>query len=141
MQWCLGLARGECSRVFEAEVFSGLGEGEFYVSIYSKGFRLNLGFTPYPGTLNTRLRRDVELFNKCLELSYKIIVEPPKIEGIRLAPVEVYPAYIDGYPSWIVRPQITVYKRDVVELIADVNLRELLSIQDGDIVEIELKDP
>ncbi len=135
------LAGGECSRSFIAEVFSGLGEGEFYVSIYAKGFRVKLGFTPYPGTLNTRLLRDVDLFNKCLGKSPKTVIEPPRIEGARLAPVEAYPAFMNGYPVWIVRPQITVYKRDVAELVADARLRDLFGLKDGDRVEIELRDP
>jgi len=121
-------------------VFSGLGEGEFYVSIYSKSFRIKLGVNPYPGTLNTRLIEDVELFNQCLEHMQKTVVEPPRIEGVKLAPVLAYPAYLNGYPSWIVRPEITVYKKEVVEIIADTSLRELFNLEDGDLVEIELRE-
>lgn len=132
----------ECRRPFRAVVFSGLGEGEFYVSIYSRGFRLKLGITPYPGTLNARLvEDDVRDFNDCLSRIRGVRVDPPPIPGAKLAPVIAYKASVSGYPAWIVRPMITVYKRDVVELIADVRLRDLLGLSDGSTIEIYLDDP
>ncbi|MCE4600582.1 MAG: CTP-dependent riboflavin kinase [Desulfurococcales archaeon] len=131
-----------CRREFKATVFTGLGEGAFYVSIYGKGFRHKLGITPYPGTLNARLADDdVEDFNKCLKSLEGTVIEPPEIPGVKLAPVMVYPAYINGIPVWIVRPQITVYKENVVEFVAEENLRELLNLQDGDLLRIILGDP
>jgi len=130
-----------CKKPFKAKVFSGLGEGEFYVSIYSRGFRVKLGITPYPGTLNARLiDEDVDEFNKCLNSVDGVKIDPPPIPNAKLAPVIVYPAHLNGYPVWIVRPMITVYKRDVVELIADVRLRDLLGLSDGSIIEIYLRD-
>lgn len=128
-----------CKKEFEAEVFSGIGEGGFYVSIYAKEIRVKLGLIPYPGTLNTRLRRDqVEDFNRCLEKLGHVVLEPPRIPGARLAPVKAYPALLEGYPVWIVRPDITVYKSDVAEIIADVHLRSLLNLEDGSRVRIIL---
>lgn len=133
--------RAECRRPFKAVVFTGVGEGEFYVSIYSRGFRLKLGVTPFPGTLNARLdNRDVEAFNMCLDMTGGVRIDPPPIPNAKLAPVIAYPAYLNGYPVWIVRPMITVYKRDVVELIADVRLRDLLGLSDGSTIEIYLRE-
>ncbi len=124
----------ECGRPFNAIVFSGLGEGEFYVSIYAKRFREKLGIIPYPGTLNTRIRdpREVEVFNKCLKRADSVYIEPPVIPGAKLGAVYAYRAEIEGLDAWIVRPVITAYKGDVVEFISEQYLRGILFLEDGD---------
>jgi len=119
-------------------VFSGLGEGGFYVSIYSRGFRHTLGFTPYPGTLNIRIDGDVMEIKRCLE-SGGIRVGPPRIPGVKLGAVRVYPAWLKGVHVYVVRPEITVYKYDVLEVIAGIYLRGLLGLRDGDEVEVEVE--
>ncbi|MCE4624794.1 MAG: CTP-dependent riboflavin kinase [Desulfurococcales archaeon] len=129
----------QCARGFPGQVFSGRGEGSFYVSIYAKMFRKALGFTPYPGTLNIRLApKYVDVFNDCLRLVPKIIVNPPPVEGAKLARVVVYPLYVNGLPAYGVKPEITVYKGDVVEVISDKYLRETLRLRDGDTVYVSL---
>ena len=129
-----------CNRIFRGRVFSGVGEGEFYVSIYGKEIRRVLGIIPYPGTLNVRLNEeDVKPFNECLSRIEPRIIEPPRIPGARLARVKAWRASINGYSAWIVRPDITVYKDDVVEFVAPEYLREKLSLEDGDEVLIELE--
>ena len=130
-----------CNRPFRGKVFSGVGEGEFYVSIYGKEIRRTLGIIPYPGTLNVKLlEADIERFNKCLSRIPPRIIEPPRIPGAKLARVKAWRAAINGYSAWIVRPDITVYKEDVVEFIAPEYLREKLSLEDGDVVIIELEE-
>ncbi len=125
-----------CSGVFRGEVFSGRGEGSFYVSIYARSFRRKLGFTPYPGTLNVRLVEGIDEYNDCVRMLPKTVIEPPQIEGARLARVVVYRVYVNGYPAFAVRPEITVYRNDVVEVIAPEYLREKLRLKDGDTVYI-----
>lgn len=126
-------------KYYEARVFSGIGEGEFYVSLYAKSFREKLGINPYPGTLNTwLLEGHREEFNRCLKTLGPVIVEPPKIPGARLGSVLAWKALVNGVDSFIVRPIITVYREDVVELISEKYLRGLLGISDGDIVSIRI---
>lgn len=129
-----------CKREYHGTVFSGRGEGSFYVSIYAREFRRVLGFTPYPGTLNVKLDDDiVDEFNRCLERIPKHVIEPPRIEGAKLARVYAYPVRINGYSAWIVRPEITVYSRDVVEIIADKYLRKFFGLEDGDRVSLSFE--
>ena len=134
------MSEDDCRRAFPGIVFSGRGEGSFYVSIYAKQFREALHFTPYPGTLNIRLEgeENVVRFNECLSFVPKIIINPPPISGIKLARVVAYRLYINGVPAYGVRPEITVYKGDVVEVIAEKYLRDLLKLRDGDRVYISL---
>ena len=131
----------ECGRV-SGSVFSGRGEGSFYVSIYAKNFRRVLGFTPYPGTLNVRIteRQLVEQYSNCISSVGYIRIEPPRIPGARLGGVLVYKAVLMGVDVWIVRPDITFYKDDVVEFISPVSLRKRLGLSDGDVVWFVIRD-
>ena len=130
---------GYCAEPFKGTVFSGIGEGSFYVSIYSKGFRHRLGITPYPGTLNVRVEGgQVERLKRCLEEVGGVRVDPPPLPDAKLAPVLVYPARIAHIDAFIVKPQITVYKDDVVEFISEVYIRGALKLRDGDRVEFKV---
>ena len=125
---------------FRGVVFSGLGEGSFYVSIYTPQFRRALGIRPYPGTLNIRIdEASYQELDRCLSLIRPIRVSPPKLPGARLGGVLAYPARVNGYDVFIVRPEITVYKRGVVEVIAEKYLRAELGVEDGDVVDLEVE--
>ena len=137
------ISSGGCrSQRASGVVFSGRGEGSFYVSIYARSFEEVLGFRPFPGTLNIRLQAGIERFNKCLERASGAVVAPPKIEGAKLGEVLVFRARLfRGFDSWdvfIVRPKITHYRGDVVEIVSKEYLRGELKIKDGDVVEIEV---
>ena len=128
-----------CPRL-RGEVFSGRGEGSFYVSIYAKNFRVALVLTPYPGTLNVKiLPEHVEEYRMCLSRVKPVRIEPPRIPGARLGGVLAYPALLMDVPTWIVRPDITVYRDDVAEFIANVRLRGFLGLDDGSIVSFTLR--
>ncbi len=60
---------GEGEFVIKGKVFSGLGEGKYYVSLqgYKKQFEEKLGFTPYPGTLNLRIPKEQMFFRAKLD--------------------------------------------------------------------------
>ncbi|MEB3816816.1 MAG: CTP-dependent riboflavin kinase [Desulfurococcales archaeon] len=127
----------------KGKVFSGRGEGAFYVSIYAKQFEAAIGYRPYPGTLNIMLDdEDAVKLDKCLKTLKPIIVEPPKIEGARLGGVYLYPARVykdlNSRDVYIVRPMITHYKINVVELLSNVYLRGMLNVVDGDEVTVEV---
>ena len=123
-------------------MFSGLGEGEFFVNLYAKNIRSALGITPYPGTLNLRLVEGSDEYLRVLGNLRPVVIEPPRIPGIALGRVYAYPALLNStVPVFIVRPEITAYKPDVVEVVAEVRLRDLLGLEDGDIVSIGIEDP
>jgi len=61
---------------------------------------------------------------------------------MRLGKVLAYPALLNWtIEVYLVRPEITVYKGDVVEVIAEVRLRDLLNLNDGSEVLITIGDP
>ncbi|MEM2349301.1 MAG: DUF120 domain-containing protein [Acidilobaceae archaeon] len=132
----------KCNTYFEGIVFSGIGEGGFYVSIYTKKFREKLNIEPYPGTLNIRLRDDqVELFNECLSNLNLIYIEPPAIPNAKLAAVYAYPIELYLNPhitAFIIKPAITIYKNDVIEILSPTYLRKALNLSDGSILKFKL---
>lgn len=114
-------------------VFSGKGEGEFYVNLYSKNIQRVLGLTPFPGTLNIRLEPNSTQIIKELLSKPIYIIEPP-IKGY--GRVYAWPGFIKCTKVYIIRPEKTVYSLDVIEVIAKENLRKLFGLKDGDLVRI-----
>jgi len=123
--------------VLEGTLFSGIGEGAWYVSQagYRKQFIEKLGFDPFPGTLNLRLKPQYEDKKKLLET-----LPPVQIEGFRdgersFGPVACYRTRInDAEDGALISAVRTHYAADVIELIAPNNLRLKLGLKDGDTV-------
>ena len=127
--------------VINGVVFSGLVEGSYYMSLqgYRKQFRSKLGFDPYPGTLNLRVKKE-DLNGRRLLESYPFLY----VEGFANAkrsygPAKCYKAVVnEKYPSAIILPIRAHYGEDVVELIAPQSLRKQLKLKDGDIVRVRV---
>ncbi|MHA1238390.1 MAG: DUF120 domain-containing protein [Candidatus Odinarchaeia archaeon] len=124
------------------EVFSGFGEGAYYVSRegYLKQFKEKLGFIPYPGTLNLKLKttRDIQT-RMILEALPGVVIKGFKSEGRTFGPVKCHHAYIqNGVKCAILLINRTHYKNDVLEIIAPENLRKKLNLNDGDIIKVEI---
>ena len=122
----------------EGEVFTGLGEGRFYLSLekYRKQILEKLGFLPYPGTLNLKLKNKVDLETRKMLKSLSGI----RIRGFRndlrtYGDAICYPVLVNEKISGaIIFAQRTHYGDDVLEVIAPVCLRETLKLNDGDTV-------
>jgi len=114
-------------------VFSGKGEGEFYVNLYSKNIQRVLGLIPFPGTLNIRLEPNSARMIRELLSKPVYIIEPP-IKGY--GRVYAWPGFMKCIKVYVIRPEKTVYGLDVIEVIAKENLRELFGLKDGDLVKV-----
>ncbi len=118
------------------KVFSGVGEGRIYVGLYRDLIKRVLGIEPYPGTLNIALDNAyITVAAKLFKSKPHFIIEPP---APSLAKGFVWKAYIWDTPCFIVRPSITIYSFDVIEVISDKMLRGYLGLDDGSIVEIRV---
>ena len=119
------------------EVISGLGEGKYYIMKegYFNQIKEKLFFEPYPGTLNIRVyAKDidkVELLKNLPGICIKGFVS----EGRTFGNVKAFLCMINGKDAALIIPERSHYK-DVVEIIADKNLREELKLKDGSIVDI-----
>lgn len=123
--------------VVEGEVFSGLGEGAYYMSQqgYRQQFIRKLGFDPFPGTLNVRVSKEYARERRILETCPFILIEGFSDGTRSFGPVRCYRARInDDVDGAILNAVRTHYGGDVVELISAHNLRETFKLRDGDSV-------
>jgi riboflavin kinase len=130
------------SVTLEGAVFSGFGEGAYYIKQegYKKQFLEKLGFDPYPGTLNVRLTSDYDIKARQELESYPAIeVEGFKDEARTFGPVKCYPVLINNKAKGaLILALRTHYDASVLEIIAPQYLRSQLKIKDGQKVKIEV---
>ena len=120
----------------DGEVTTGLGKGAYFLSqeFYTNEFKKNLGFIPYPGTLNIVVSDEYldeinEIKNNCQNL-----IKPDEGFGA----VKYIEARLnDKINGAIVFPAKTTHDENYLEFIAQVRLRDELSLKDGDNVFLE----
>lgn len=130
------------SITLEGTVFTGLGEGAYYISKeqYRKQFIEKLGFDPYPGTLNLKLTTDYDVKTRSeLEAYPAVEVEGFKAEDRSFGNVKCYPAIIENkVKGALISALRTHYDASVLEIIAPVFLRKNLGLKDGHKVKVEV---
>ena len=110
-------------------VFSSRGTGKKFLELpwVKRQIKQKLGFTPYAGTLNVRLPEESVKRKKLLE----------KAHSIKVCPADGYcngtliKAFIGKVECAIVVPEVAGYPKEVLEVVAPVNLRETLQLEDG----------
>ena len=125
--------------VFEGVLFSGLGEGAYYISQpgYEKQFEEKLGFEPYAGTLNLRVREEDQEKVRLLEASPFNLIEGFTNGNRSFGPAKCFQSEIaDKVQGALIFPVRTHYTGDVVELISPQYLRKMLHLKDGDTVKV-----
>ena len=126
----------------EGTVFSGLGEGAYYVTQepYRKQFAEKLGFEPYPGTLNLRVTGEYYAKMRSeLDASPGVEIKGFKNEDRTYGSVKCFPATINGKEKGaVIRALRSHYDSSVVEAIAPVSLRDRLKLRNGNKVKLEI---
>ena len=120
----------------DGEVTTGLGKAAFFLSqeFYTNEFKKNLGFIPYPGTLNVVVSEDYldeinQIKNSCQNL-----IKPDEGFGA----VKYINAILnDKISGAIVFPAKTTHDENYLEFISQNKLRDELNLEDGDIVSLE----
>jgi riboflavin kinase len=119
------------------KVVSGSGEGAKFTELpwVKKQTTEKLGYIPYPGTLNIKLTK--------AKFSLKNLFK--KIKWIEISPVNdfcrgrlIKAHFIDNIECAVIIPEVGNYPKDIVELIAPINLREKFKLEDGDMVEVKI---
>lgn len=130
------------SITLEGIVFTGLGEGAYYISLeqYKKQFMEKLGFDPYPGTLNLKLTTDYDVKARLeLEAYPAIEVEGFKNENRTFGHVKCYPVIVENkVKGALIFALRSHYDSSVIEIIAPVCLRKHLKLKDGHKVKVEV---
>ncbi len=127
----------------EGTVFTGLGEGAYYINkeSYRKQFVEKLGFDPYPGTLNLKLTTDYDLKTRMeLEAYPAIEIQGFKDADRTFGAIKSYPAVIGNkFQGAFISALRSHYDNSVLELIAPVNLRRQLKLKDGQKLKVEVQ--
>lgn len=130
------------SITLEGTLFTGIGEGAYYVTKaeYRKQFIEKLGFDPYPGTFNLKLTSEYDVKTRSeLEAYPAIEIEGFKNESRTYGPVKCYPAIINNKEKGaVVYALRSHYNTAVLEIIAPNFLRSRLKLKDGNKVKVEI---
>ena len=120
----------------DGEVTTGLGKAAYFLSqeFYTREFKKNLGFIPYPGTLNLIVSEDYldeinEIKNSCENL-----IKPDEGFG---AVKYIEAVLADEIEGAIVFPAKTTHEENYLEFISKNRLRDELGLKDGDVVSLE----
>lgn len=126
----------------EGELFSGLGEGSYYISLegYRRQFIDKLGFDPYLGTLNLKLtspkdrklRRELEHYSG---ISIEGFKDEHRTYGGAKCFIAVVNDQVEGAVGFLER---THYDDSVLEVVSPLNIREKLGLKDGDRVKVKV---
>lgn len=119
-------------------VATGLGLAVSFTAAHwaRQGFIRLVGIDPYPGTLNLKIT-DEESRNAWVALrgtpGHRLPAPDSKSCDARLYPVILG----RGVAGAIVLPEVADYPADQVEIIAEVHLRQVLSLADDDVIIIK----
>ena len=116
------------------KIAAGLGQGQYFISRegYSRQFLQHLGFVPFPGTLNVLLEKPFPAEQQAIR------IEGFQQEGQIFGECQCYRIKLNGIEAAVVRPERSRYPAELIEVIAPVQLRLALGLEDGDAVELTL---
>jgi len=120
-------------------IVEGLREAGDFTQIpwVKRQFIEKLSIDPYPGTLNLEIvdPESLQTFN-VLKTKMRIEITP---EDPSFCSAQCYPVLINGQiKGAIVFPLVKDYPENKMELIASQNIKEALSLNAGDILEVEI---
>jgi riboflavin kinase len=123
-------------------VFSGFGEGAYYVakSGYKDQFQEKLGYRPFPGTLNIKLRAVADMKARAsLDQMPGPIIGGFKNGERTYGDVKFFKVLINEKVSGaLLLIHRTHYGQDVLEIVSRESLRKMLGLKDGDLVQLKV---
>jgi len=135
----------EYRRIFEltdyvtlrGKVVTGMGEGGYYITQkpYMDQFQCKLDFRPYEGTLNVKVNKEDLGKLEVIRNMPGHVIDGFEKDGRTFGKVIVYKARIHNIDCAIVVPERSHYE-DMLELVCKHHLRRMLSIGDGDYVDV-----
>jgi len=128
------------SNMLIGKVTSGLRQASFFTQldwVQEQCFE-KLGFKPYPGTLNLEIKEESLHIIQALQTKecFKLVPPDPGFCAANTVPV-----FIESLPGAIIVPsaEVSLHAENILEIIAPVNIKETLNINDGDTVKIIIK--
>ncbi len=127
---------------FRGVIVSGMGEGAYYMSMkgYTKQFKSKLGYVPFPGTLNVKLK-DKEFIEAKRSLdAYPAVLVHGFSDGKRTYGwVKCYPARVNNsIDAALILLERTHHDDSVIELISKDNIKKLTKLSTGSQITIRV---
>jgi riboflavin kinase len=120
--------------VIEGSVITGIGEGAYYVDVYSSKLKAALGFKPHLGTLNVKIGDD-----ESRKAIGRMKNTPPLVltgfthKGRTFGDVICYRVKVNRkIEAAVVIAQRTHHSDEILEIVAPINIREFLNLEDND---------
>ena len=120
----------------DGEVTTGLGKEAYFLSqeFYTGEFKKNLGFIPYPGTLNVIVSEVyLDEINEIKDNCENLIKPDEGFGAVKYIEAKLN----DKVNGAIVFPAKTTHDENYLEFIAEKKLRDELNLNDGDVVFLE----
>ena len=123
------------------KIVIGVGQGAFFTGLdwFQEQCQEKLGFKPFPGTLNIKISTDDIPEIEQLENAGGAEFIPP---DVTFCSGKAYPVSIAAVRGAIIMPaaEVRVHGKDIIEVIAPVNIKEQLDVADGDFITLVLDD-
>ena len=126
---------------FKGTVSSGMGEGAYYMSMkgYTKQFKTKLGYIPFPGTLNVKLKDKESIEAKRSLDAYPATLIDGFSDGKRTYGwVKCYPAKINNIEAALILLERTHYDDSIIELISKENIKKTAKLSTGSKISIRV---
>jgi riboflavin kinase len=122
--------------VIQGHVVTGLGEGAYYVDVYSSKLKSALGFKPHLGTLNVKIvDEDSRKALSRMKNTTPLVLSGFSHKGRTFGDVICYRVKVNKkIEAAIVIAQRTHHSEEIIEVVAPVNIRDALNLSDNDTV-------
>jgi len=125
--------------ILKGKVVSGAGEGAYFTQIdwVLRQCDEKLGFKPYPGTLNLEISEELLATVEFLEQEKGIELISP---DSKFCTARVFPVAIGEIAGAVILPEekVRVHPKNIIEIIAPLNLKASLNVKDGDSITVDL---
>jgi len=128
-------------------ITTGMGEGRHYISLpgYERQFESELGYTPFPGTLNVELDESSIRSRPALSAQASVPIDSWEDGDRTFGAATCYPARLEAgggtyEPTHVIVPDRTHHDEESLELIAPEKLRDALDLEDDDTVSIHVAE-
>ncbi len=119
--------------IIEGRLVTGLGEGAYYVDVYASKLREALGFKPHLGTLNVKvIDDDSRRAIGRMKNTPPLVVSGFRHKGRTFGDVICYRVKVNNeIEAAVVMAQRTHHSEDILEVVAPVDIRKTLNMEDN----------
>ena len=136
------------SRRIEGVIFSDLGQASKFMALdwVQEALRESLGFAPYPATLNLQpsTPQDARLWEQIQRDVAAVLLAPVPTgfcsAGLYFVSLRRLADGEETVRGAVLLPAVVDYPKDKIEVVAQVRIKDALSVKDGDRLVLEFDD-